>query len=246
MNPIRPEIFHPYLNLIAAQSTREGGISPVPYDSLNLGNSTNDNPENVDQNRHRFFSHLGYRLSQVALSRQIHGSSILKVEMPGIYDGFDALMTNQTGILIGVSIADCAPILLHDPKKQVIAAVHAGWRGAKDKILSKTIIALHAQYGSNPADILMFIGACIGSEKFEVGEEVAEAFDPLFSRESKIQGKFLLDLKSALAKEAEENGVKRDKVEISTECTASSPDRFFSHRKSGGITGRMLAVIGLK
>ena len=148
----QPTIFDSFPLLVAAESTRHGGVSPAPYQSLNLGKYTDDDPAHVLENRRRFCAGLGVRPDQLALSKQVHGDQILRVSAPGLVEGFDALVTDQPGVLLAVSVADCTPILVFDPKNKAVAAIHAGWRGTAAGIVTKTLHYMAAQFGSVGAD----------------------------------------------------------------------------------------------
>ena len=173
---ISPKILSQFREIAAAQSTRHGGVSPAPYDSLNLGKSTDDALENVAENRRRFCASLGFLPEQMAWSKQVHGDQIRIVEAPGGAEGFDALVTNVPGILLAVSVADCTPILIYDARRKAIAAIHAGWRGTVAGIVAKTLECMQSTYGTQGADCFAFIGACIDACSFEVGDEVATEF----------------------------------------------------------------------
>lgn len=135
----KPALFTSFQRLIAAESTRQGGISPAPFASLNLGINTDDDAANVDENRSRFFSAIGAGNYPFASSLQVHGTEILQVTEAGRFTGYDALITNKPGLLIGVTVADCVPILIYDQQQQAIAAIHAGWRGTAGGIAAKTL-----------------------------------------------------------------------------------------------------------
>jgi YfiH family protein len=150
---IRPSIFNnSYPAVVAAESTRHGGVSPAPYHSLNLGKSTEDATENVLQNRLLFCRALGFEPAQMAWSKQVHGDQVRLVTAPGGAEGFDALITNQPDILLGVSVADCTPILVYDAKQKAVAAIHAGWRGTAAQIVLKTLKRMGTEYGSVGSD----------------------------------------------------------------------------------------------
>lgn len=134
---IKPVVFDNAADIIAAQSTRHGGVSPAPFDTLNLGKSTGDDPSNVLENRRIFCSQLGYSPEQLAWSKQTHGDEIRIVEAPGGSEGHDALVTDVPRILLAVSTADCTPVLICDPVKRVVAAVHAGWKGTVARLAAK-------------------------------------------------------------------------------------------------------------
>ncbi len=243
---IQPKIFTQFPNLAAAQSTRHGGVSPAPYQSLNLGKSTEDDPANVAENRRRFCASLGFQPAQMAWSKQVHGDQIRHATEPGGGEGFDALVTNVPGILLAVSVADCTPILVYDAQHQAIAAIHAGWRGTVTDIVTKSLIFMQKTFGTSGEDCFAYIGTCIDECSFEVGDEVAVAFTEPFKRFDAQRGKFFVDLKKANAAQLLAFGIPEAQIEISPYCTMRHSTDFFSHRKDKGVTGRGMGVIGLR
>ncbi len=193
----------------------------------------------IEANLKLFCSDLGISPDTLARSYQVHGSEIWTTSEAGYQTGFDAVLTSEQGIYAGVGIADCCPILLADPVLKTAAAIHAGWKGTVAQIVHKTASAMITG-GSNPADILAYIGPCISLENFEVGDEVAEQFE----QKEKRGARWHVDLKAANAAQLRDLGINR--IEISAYCTVENNDVFFSHRKEQGITGRMLAVIGFQ
>ncbi len=232
--------------LIAAESTRHGGVSEPPYQSLNLGKSTDDDPVRVAENRRRFCAALGFETRQLAWSKQVHGTEIRLVTQPGGAEGFDALLSAERGVVLAVSVADCTPILIYDSKHKAVAAIHAGWRGTCGAIVGKTLLDMKKHFGTSGADCFAYIGTCIDECSFEVGDEVAEAFDPAFKRWDTAKQKFFVDLKKANAAQLLEFGVPAAQIEISAFSTVLHNADYFSHRKEHGVTGRMMAVIGLR
>jgi polyphenol oxidase len=241
-----PGIFQHFSNVTAAESTRHGGVSQGPYTSLNLGKNTDDLPEAVVENRRRFCQALGYMPEQMAWSKQVHGSEVRVVTAPGGAEGFDALITNKPGILLAVSVADCTPILVYDAKNKAVAAIHAGWRGTVAGILTQTLQNMQAEYGTNGADCHAYIGTCISVAAFEVGNEVADAFAPPHKRFVIERNRYFVDLKSANKEQLVRFRMPEHQIQISDSCTVQHLSNYFSHRADRGITGRMLAVIGLK
>lgn len=241
----RPAVFNNFAGLVAAESTRHGGISPVPYASLNLGKSTGDDPSNVAENRRRLCEALGFRPEQMAWSRQVHGDQLRVVAEPGGAEGFDALVTDRPGILLAVSIADCTPVLIYDKRNKAIAAIHSGWPGTAARIAEKTMHRMAAEFGTRGADCCAYIGTCIDECSFEVGEEVALQFEDVFKRYDPAKGKFFIDLKKANAAMLTACGVPGDQIEISPFSTVLNNNDYFSHRREKGTTGRMMAVIGM-
>lgn len=241
-----PSIFSKFQHVIAAESTRHGGVSRAPYHSLNLGKSTDDDPSAIEENRRRFFAAFGAVPNQLAFAGQIHGAEIWQAEATGFAGiGYDALITNQSGIFVGITIADCAPILIFDPENKAVAAIHAGWRGTAAEIAHKTLSKMSQAYGTRPENCLAYVGVCIDVGHFEVGDEVAVQFADAFKHFDEGRGKFCLDLKKANTAQLINCGVPASQIEVSPYSTAIHRDDYFSHRLDGGTTGRMLAVIGL-
>lgn len=245
-NHRRPAVFSGLPRLTAAESTRLGGVSPAPYNALNLGKSTDDLPENVQENRRRFLHALGWTPDELAWSKQIHSNSIRVVTKAGGAEGHDALVTQQPGILLAVSIADCTPILVCDTRHMAVAAIHAGWRGAALGIVQKTLALMQALYGTRGADCRAYVGTCIDECSFEVGEEVAAQFDTPFKRFDPEKNKYLVDLKKASQAQLRAFGIPESGIGISPFSTVLNNREYFSHRLEKGVTGRMMAVIGMR
>ncbi len=246
MTHTTPQIFQRFKNLVAAQSTRHGGVSPPPYESLNLGMNTTDAKSNILENRKIFFTNLGWEEKHSAGGHQVHGDKIKYVSEPGSFDDYDAFISNQKNILLTVTIADCVPILLYDSHHQAIAAIHAGWKGTIAEILKKTIKELTKSFNTNPADCFAYVGTCIDECSFEVDEDVAQHFHNDFKRWDEQKKKFFIDLKKANKQQLLDAGVPKNQIEISPYSTFIHNDKYFSYRKEKGTTGRMLAAIGLK
>ncbi len=241
----QPAIFRPFGQLIAAESTRHGGVSPSPYASLNLGTYTDDEPENVAENRRRFFDALGISEAQLASSHQVHGREVLLAEEAGHYEGYDALISRQRGLYLAVTTADCTPILIYDPQQEAIAAIHAGWRGSSQEVAKAAVRAMQEQFGTDPKDCYAYIGTCIDIDNYEVDEKVAAQFDSAHKKKGRAPGKWQLSLKSANRAQLLDIGIPDSQVETSPYSTYTHNEDYFSHRKENGTTGRMLAVIGL-
>ncbi|AEI51537.1 peptidoglycan editing factor PgeF [Runella slithyformis] len=241
-----PAIFQRFSNLIAAESKRQGGVSFAPFASLNLGINTADAPENVQENRRRFFEKLGVPEHSLASSLQVHGEAIRIVTQPERTEGFDAFITEVPGVVLGVTVADCTPVLLYDARRRVVGAVHAGWRGTVLQLVYKTLDAMHWEYGTEPGDCYAYVGTCIDECAFEVGEEVADRFSEKYKRYDAVVGKFMVDLKRANEDQLKAFGIPSAHIEISPFSTVTHNADYFSYRLEKGQTGRMLAVIGLK
>lgn len=240
---IKPTLFEKFPELIAAQSTRENGVSPYPY-SLNLSSHVGDSAGNVLENRKLFYSRIGVPDgSCFVYQNQVHSANINVVDgSQEIIADSDALITAHPRTFLAVSIADCTPILIYDPVAKLIAAVHAGWRGTEQLILYSTIKRL-TELGSRPSNIYAFIGASASRESYEVGQEVATLFEKEYYDE-KPSGKCMLDIKSANRDQLLIAGVPLEQIEISPRCTINDL-RLHSYRRDGKESGRMFAVIGM-
>lgn len=242
----QPDLFKPFPGLIAAESTRHGGVSRPPYHTLNLGKHTDDHPDAVLENRQRFCTALGIAPNQLAWSKQVHGAAVRHVTAPGGAEGFDALITQTPGVVLAVSVADCTPVLVFDLVHRAVAAIHAGWRGAAAGIVGKALEAMSEQFGTRGADCVAYVGTCIDECSFEVGDEVAAEFDDGFKRFDSERNRFFVDLKKACAGQLRAFGIPADQIEVSPYSTVLHNEHYFSHRKEGGVTGRMMAVIGVR
>jgi YfiH family protein len=212
---------------------------------LNLGKSTGDTPENVAENRRRFAAAVGFEIGNLTYSKQVHGCEVLHAVAPGLYTGYDALITNQPKLVLAVSVADCVPLLVYDTRNKAVAAIHAGWRGMAGGIISRTLTHMHIVFGTSGADCLAYIGPCIDECSFEVGEEVAVQFDAAYKRPDHHTGKYFVDLKRAGAVQLQQCGIPSEQIEISPFSTVLHNEDFYSHRLEKGTTGRLMAVIGI-
>ncbi len=273
-------------------------MSKAPAPGLNLGFVESDRRANVEENRRLFFEQLrAERFSFVAL-RQVHSAQIYKVirgkcgtpeyrpsgfaAPPRLDDRLpagDSLLTDEAGFLLCVRSADCLPVLLVDPRRRAVAALHAGWRGALERIVEKTVGEMRRLFESRPRDLLAAIGPSIRVCCYEVGEEVLEAFRGRFKKadaffqepplgdaasslgrpyslsflsaqppgraEDKTK-KFRLDLVALAREQLQSAGLKSPNIQVLDFCTSCRTDLFFSHRKEGSQTGRMMAVIGIR
>lgn len=242
---IQPDIFAEEAHIVAGFSTRTGGVSGPPYDSLNLGLSTADNSADVHQNRKRIFESAGFSVDQLAITGQVHGTDVLEVDAPGLYVGYDGMVTRTPNLLLCLSAADCASVLIADPVARVLGACHAGWRGTVGRITSNTVKKMLA-CGAQTERLRAYVSPCISADKFEVGPEVARQFDAAFVCDVPGKTKPHVDLKKALQFQLIEAGIAPDAIEVSPHCTFTETDRFFSHRAEHGKTGRLMGFIGFR
>ncbi|HLL89545.1 MAG TPA: peptidoglycan editing factor PgeF [Tepidisphaeraceae bacterium] len=236
-----------------AFSTRIGGVSPAPFDSLNLGNpsgcATPDPDERVQENYRRLASAAGFVADRHRRCwvHQVHGPEVETVAAAASFENgrpADALATADAGAALAVRVADCVPVLIAGDDGRVVAAAHAGWRGVVGGVVPN---AVRTAREIGAADLVAAIGPCIGPDAFEVGPEVAEAFLTAFPAESFVRerggGKWTIDLRAAVRSQLRASGVSGGRIDSTDRCTVRDGDEFFSHRRDNGITGRMAAMI---
>ena len=234
-------------------TTRMGGVSSGVFASLNIGWNRGDTPENVTKNISILADALGFSPEKLVLTRQTHSDIVRKVtyaDAQGFdnhaYPECDALITNTPDTALMIFAADCTPILLHDPVTGAVGAAHAGWRGTAGKIAAKTALAMADAYGCRLSDLRAAIGPNIAQCCFQtdgdVPQAMLQAFGPVAEKSIRPAGeKFYVDLKALNALALREVGVTQ--IAISENCTACYPDRFWSHRITGGLRGSQGAII---
>ena len=220
-------------------STRKGGISRPPYDSLNLGGQSADDPADVLKNRQAFFGALEIDPEQLAIPEQVHGDHIAYVDSPGYYAATDGLITDVKDIRLTVLVADCVAIYLLDPPHHAAGLVHAGWRGSRLGIVWNAVENMRDRFGSDPGRMLAWMGPSIGSCCYRVGNEVASQFPAACIRDHH------LDLQYSHRLQLEAAGLPAGSITNTPLCTQCHPEFFYSHRGGKGKTGRMMAVFGL-
>jgi hypothetical protein len=260
--------------LIHAFSTRPGGVSPLEGEKvLNLGFTDWDTRENVQENRRRFQYAAGAANLPLIALKQFHSDVIhLFDTTPADPCRGDASITNRPGLLLAIQTADCVPILLVDPKKRAIGAIHAGWRGTLARIAAKTIGKMQMHFATNPRDLLAAIGQSIGPCCYEVGTEVATQFLSQFPDAPTYFDEFrtgdepnpiqwlnmmppghqpppkgvLLDLRKANRSQLLSAGLRPQNIHTIDLCTACRPDLLFSYRKQVPASGRLMSIIALR
>lgn len=261
---VESPLFQREIGLQHGFSTRKGGVSKEHLASLNLSFSVEDAKENVLENFRRIGERFGKTPEDFVLSKQSHETKVLKVGTKdrgkGItkdrdYEGIDALITDEKGIILSCFSADCVPILFYDPIHKAVGACHSGWRGTKGKILQNVVEEMRKHFSSNPAEILVAIGPSICKEQYVVSEDLALSFledypDLGEDTASPIQriskDKFQLDLWDLNRRIALDCGIKEEHISISGYCTMENPELFFSHRYSQGKRGLQGAFICLQ
>lgn len=229
----------PHIKTVHGFSTRNGGVSPAPFLSLNLG-GTDDLPENITENRKRALGDLNIDITQVSYLNQIHSNIVCRAQV-GKQTG-DALVTNQRNLAIAIGAADCYPVLCYDEKNQVIGAAHCGWKGTLARIAKNTIEEM-VKLGAEVSQIKVAIGQGISKVNYQVSEEVIEQFKEAGFANDCWENR-QLDLLKANRFVALETGIKPEHIWSMNRCTTE--DDFFSYRRDNGKTGRMWAVIMLK
>ena len=226
---------------------------PSPYDAFNITHYCGDTPQHVLHCREMLCRTLGIADEKLILPRQTHGTKVLRVDKAFLgksiadrqaaLEGVDAIYTTETDTCIGVSTADCVPILLCDTRSGVIAAIHAGWRGVRANIIGATFQQLREIPDFQAGNVCAAVGPSISKEAFEVGDEVYEAFAqaqfPMPQIAERLNGKWHIDLWAAVCLQLLQEDVALDKIKISGICTWQSTTRFFSARRLGLHSGRI-------
>ncbi len=230
--------------VIFGMSTKIGLNRKAPF-YFNMSLSVGDNPDIVKENRTAFFTKLGLNPVKVAIQKQVHSDVVTVIDSEKFNVGeSDAMITNQKGIGLAISTADCAPIFVYDSKNKVIAAVHSGWKGTQKQIVLKTLEVMRERFGSNPTDLFAYIGPSISQKNYEVGPEFAEFFDSEYLSEQ--NGKLYLDVKKANFDLLVKFGLDTSKIQVSNMCSYAEKNILHSYRRDGKKSGRAFAVIALK
>jgi len=242
------ESFRKYKNIVHFITTKEGWVSG------NNPRFTGDDANEYAEFRKELAVSGEWKVNQFVFPRQNHSDKVTVINSENKSAelvGTDALITNEPGIFVCVQTADCVPILLFDTRKKVVAAIHAGWRGTVSKIALKTVQKMTEVYDSNPDDIVAGIGPSINMHAYEVGDEVISAVEANFNNAASLlkpslnEGHAYLDLWEANRTVLEESGISEENIELMGLCSYEHPDLFFSARRDGKETGRMVSGIKL-
>ena len=253
--------------VVAFSTTRHGGVSRGRYGELNINLYCGDDMAAIADNRAALCTKLGIDDNHLVLPHQVHSTECLNVdasllqaspsERLRMLDGYDALMTNLKGVCIGVSTADCIPVLVIDQRRHATAAIHAGWRGTVARIVEKTLLTMKASYGTEASDIVAVVGPGISLARFEVGQEVYDAFATAGFEMGDIAKRFPckadtqtekwhIDLPLCNKLQLMHAGVKEQNILCSSICTYDNADDFFSARRLGINSGRIYTGIMIK
>ncbi len=232
--------------------TRRGGVSSAPFDSLNFSAGVGDAPESVEENFRRAAALLGVARDRIFLVSQVHGHEVAEVRPEDDFAAFarqraDAVLSTRAGVACAIRTADCVPLLIADTGRRAVAAVHAGWRGVQARIAQHAVRRM-LRAGAEAASLIVAIGPHISVRAFEVGEEVAEGLRASSSTDGVVErpvrgGRPRVNLLSILLSQLEEVGVARSRVDVVEGCSHGEPERFFSYRRDGAHSGRMMSAI---
>ncbi len=224
--------------------------------SFSLALHTGEEAGEIIANRRNLARQLSVDETSVFVTaNQTHSSHVCiidKKEMQGwerledAVEDCDALLTDQENVIVGILTADCVPILLYDPVRRVVAAVHAGWRGTEGEIVIKTVGAMKHRFGTDPSDILAGVAPAIGKCCYEVGEDVASHFSAYPDAIDRLGEKSMIDLSAINKIQMISAGILEEHIEMSGICTACEVETFFSYRREQGCSGRFMSMIGLR
>ncbi|NWG75847.1 MAG: peptidoglycan editing factor PgeF [Rubrivivax sp.] len=240
--------------------TRQGGVSPSPYATLNVGPASGDEPQHLRENLCRIAAGFQISPDRIFCARQEHKASIARVRPSHLSRSFfssqnpfrcDGLVTDESDVFLGILTADCVPILLLDPEQPAVGAVHAGWRGTLHAVATHIIERMNKLFASKPGKVQAAIGPAVGPCCYSVREEVAAAFSKADPRYEPFihnwgHGLYRLDLPGMNRHQLLAGGVKAENIFLCSVCTCCRPDLFFSLRAQGHPTGRQLSLIGLR
>ena len=251
----------PEENIIHAISTRQGGASSKPYDSLNLALHVGDSDEDVLKNRRLFAYSLGVDPRHIVTPEQVHGVTVHSVTASDAGRGglsyadavkaTDALITDEPNLPLMLCYADCTPLLFYDPTHGAIGVAHAGWKGTVGKIGAVTIGAMTEAFGTDPQDVLAAVGPAIGVCCYEIGEAVTSAVRDAFPQDTdKVLrtegGKTYFNLSEANRLTLLAAGLQNGNIETANDCTFCENNWYFSYRAAAGRTGRIAALMALR
>lgn len=253
---IHSPLLSKYKSLCHFTTTTKGGVSEGNYATFNLGLYSGDSLENVMENRSRLATAISLPLEHLFFPYQTHGDKVCVIDKDfldlsqerqlNLLSGIDAVVTDIPSVCIGVTTADCVPILLFDPKKKVLAAVHAGWRGTVANIVGKTVAEMENCFNSKPQDIVAYIGPAISQDVFEVGEEVVTEFCNagfdlnLIGEINPVTKKKHINLSLSNQILLLHSGLSVENIDLSTICTYSSSEMMFSARRQTVNSGRIV------
>jgi polyphenol oxidase len=239
----RSTVLSRFPELSVGMSSRQGAPDTSAF-GFNLGSHVGDDAARVQRCLEAFLARLDIPQEMLATMNQVHGERIALVETGGEHPATDAIVTRTPGLALAVRTADCVPILCYVPAHNVVAGIHAGWKGSALGIAGKTIAFLGDVFNVEPVDVFCYIGPGARSCCYEVDPDIAAQFDPsvVVEREGR---KPRIDLPAANALDLQRRGVPEANIEMENICTVCHPALLHSHRRDGARAGRMLAVIAM-
>ncbi len=256
-----PELHYYHIadSVTAFSTTRHGGYSQGNYGELNVNLFCGDEPESIAKNRRLLCKKLAVAEDRLIMPHQVHTTAVTQIGKTffllseeirkQVLEGIDALITNIKHLCIGVSTADCIPIIIYDPEHHAAGVVHSGWRGTVANITGGVVTSMQMAYHSKPELLKAVIGPGISLKNFEVGDEVYEAFTDAgypMQQISQKQEKWHIDLTKCCRLQLEATGIKPENIEESGICTYDDVEDFFSARRLGTASGRILTGIILR
>lgn len=243
--------------LACGVSTRRGGVSAPPFDTLNVGLHVGDSPDAVLENRRRFCGALGVELDSLVTGAQVLGSAVAWVtdadcgkgatDATSALHDTDALITDSVGVSLLAFSADCPLVAVVDPERRAIGLAHASRKGTFGRIAARTVAAMEKLLDCRPEAMHAAIAPCIGPCCYQVGSEILDGALRCLSRHfTERDGALFLDLWEANVEQLAEAGLPSNHIERPSACTCCSPDSFFSYRASGGCTGRFGLLLGIR
>ena len=234
----------PSCKAVCGFTTRYGGVSLSPFDSMNLGLYTTDNRSHVLENRKRLFHSTGSSEKNAALMGQVHGTRVRVVSSGGLYEKTDGLITNSPGVFLGVLVADCIPLLVYDPENEVIGALHCGWRSIVGGIAENALNIMAVKFSTNSKNVKAVTGPSAGPCCYEIKSDVACRLGEESVRHR--DGKMYADLQTELGDRLVRAGIRKTNIERFDDCTVCNKMLYYSHRRDGNLSGRMMGFIMLK
>lgn len=238
-------------------TTRRGGVSAPPFDTLNMGTTRDEPMENILENYRRVAKAYGLSFPELCLVCHEHGDNVLRVDrthggrgLTGeLLDFSDGLVTCDPKVTLMTCHADCSAFFLYDKRLRVIGLAHAGWKGMKKRVGQRLVESLVREFGTRPSDIVASIGPCICEKCFEVEEEIARDFalefdcPDIYSQKPEKPGKGYVSLRAAAVIQLLDSGVEKENISIMDHCTFEERGLFFSFRRDGRGTGSMAAFL---
>ena len=253
------DIFDAFPEILQVTTNRAGGFSLPPFDALNLGENTSDEPARIMKNINLLQSEIAAvdKPDHFILPVQVHGNNVVRIDadflmsdqkkQKSALSSCDALMTDIPGVFIGIRTADCVPVSVYFKDTGSVAVIHAGWRGIVNGIIAKTLKVLDIE--NSPDSVFCGIGPCIEGDKYEVGRELIVKIEEVLPGKAvwfKRNNRYYLDLKMAAFLQLEWEGIPGSNIESCSFCTWKNNNNFYSYRKEEGNTGRFLTGIMVK